>query len=71
MFLMEFAPGGDLRHQIDRKNGIGDDDSIRFYAANILLAIKHMHEVRDISVRPLANFVTPPRPHSAKSHTGT
>ena len=52
-FALEFLPGGDLELHLVR-NGRFNNDLVRFYAAEILLALKHLHECgvlhRDIKV---------------------
>lgn len=42
--LMELAPGQDLSKHISMQ-GLEDPASVVFYAANVVLALRHLHEV--------------------------
>eukprot|EP00041_Stephanoeca_diplocostata_P008829 m.132367 g.132367 ORF g.132367 m.132367 type:complete len:588 (+) comp17497_c0_seq1:199-1962(+) len=46
-FVLEYAPNGELLHWI-KKLGSFDEDCTRFYAAEILLALEHMHSINII-----------------------
>jgi len=43
MFVMPFARGGELCQQIRRNQRLSEDDT-RFYTAQLVQAIKHLHE---------------------------
>ncbi|XP_050433505.1 citron Rho-interacting kinase-like isoform X2 [Adelges cooleyi] len=41
--VMEYHPGGDFAHLIDKFNGTLPEDTAKFYIAELLLAVKHLH----------------------------
>lgn len=43
MFVLEYLPGGDLRRMIDDEVWF-EEDKARFYLAEIVLAIEHLHK---------------------------
>ena len=55
--LMELVQGGELLSVLhnDEEEDELDEDSIRFYAANIYLALEHLHK-RDIAYRGKARY---------------
>lgn len=42
-FVIDYAPGGDLRFHLD-KNGRVDDASLVIYAAELSTAIEYLHD---------------------------
>ncbi len=40
---MEYCPGGDLRQLLRRSARVLTEEQVRFYGAQILLALEHMH----------------------------
>jgi len=50
--VMDFCPGGELFMQL-KKKGRFSEDSVRFYAAETLLALHYLHEKLDIIYRDL------------------
>lgn len=50
--VMDFCPGGELFMQLKKKGRFGED-SVRFYAAETLLALHYLHEKLDIIYRYL------------------
>jgi len=50
--VMDFCPGGELFMQLKKKGRFGED-SVRFYAAETLLALHYLHEKLDIIYRDL------------------
>mmetsp|Transcript_27868 Transcript_27868/g.81594 ORF Transcript_27868/g.81594 Transcript_27868/m.81594 type:complete len:603 (-) Transcript_27868:387-2195(-) len=42
--LLEYAPHGELSQRIVRRAGLAKREDSRFYAANVLLALKYLHE---------------------------
>lgn len=42
--LMEYAPGGSLSSLVRPRRGLDDSNATLFYSANLLLALKHLHE---------------------------
>lgn len=41
-FILEYCPGGTLQHLLQRRRNFSDDET-KFYAAEIFLALEHMH----------------------------
>jgi protein kinase/protein kinase A len=41
-FVMDYIPGGDLAHHLE-KNGKFQEKEIRFFTAEIVLALEHLH----------------------------
>ena len=50
-YILEFVPGGELLHHLKRFKRFKDDIAI-FYAAEILIALEHLHQ-KDIIYRDL------------------
>jgi len=51
-FVMEYCPGGELFKHLRRK-GKFDEDSVRFYAAEVILAVQYLHENLNVIYRDL------------------
>ena len=47
---MEYCPGGELFKHLRRK-GKFDEDAVRFYAAEVVLALQYLHENLNIIYR--------------------
>ena len=50
-FILEYCPGGELFNLLQQRHRLSENDT-RFYAAQILLALKHLHD-KDIIYRDL------------------
>lgn len=51
VFVIEYIPGGDLMHHIQSKSfGL---EQVKFYSAQILLALEHLHNEHDVIYRDL------------------
>lgn len=62
MFLVsQFMPGGDLFLQLQKYGGYLSEDAVRFYGAELLLALEHLQQVhiihRDIKVRRIDTLI--------------
>jgi len=51
-FVMEYCPGGELFKHLRRK-GKFDEDTVRFYASEVILAIQYLHENLNVIYRDL------------------
>jgi protein-serine/threonine kinase len=50
--VMDYLPGGELFHHL-KKRGRFDEDTARFYACEVILAIEYIHDKLDIMYRDL------------------
>ena len=70
--VLDFINGGHLFFQLYRA-GIFDEPLARIYAAEIVLALKHLHEQgivhRDLKARPLGLHTTPSSPAHADAYS--
>jgi len=45
--VMDYCPGGDLSHWM-KKEGKFDEDIVRLYAAEMVLALQYLHETLNV-----------------------
>ncbi len=54
-FILDLMTGGDLNYHLSQ-HGTFSEDEVKFYAAEVILGLEHMHErkivYRDLKVRP-------------------
>ena len=57
-FILDLMNGGDLHYHLSQ-NGVFSEDQVRFYAAEVILGLEHMHR-RSVVYRDLkvSDFVT-------------
>ena len=50
-FILDLMNGGDLHYHLSQ-NGVFSEDQVRFYAAEVILGLEHMHK-RSVVYRDL------------------
>lgn len=56
--VMEYCPGGDLLAKL-KKQGKFDERTVKYYAAELVLALEYLHDKLNIIHRYLFNFGLP------------